>query len=290
MDAGQNTFSHDPVGAVASIMKTGLINQSGESLSLILSCIDLTTLNTNDTGSKVRSMCKKINELPLYFPGYPNVGAICVYPSLVPEVSAHLKADGVGIVSVGAGFPSSQTYIEIKVSECVQAVKAGATEIDIVISVGKLLEGDHEYVTDEIRQIKKALGNIKLKVILETGLLPTPADIYRASELSIRSGADFIKTSTGKVEPAANPEAFLIMCQAIRNLNKTTGKRTGIKPAGGISTPAQALQYMSIVRSVLGDEWLNPGLFRIGASKLANRVLEDLHFMITGKHKDILYF
>jgi deoxyribose-phosphate aldolase len=228
--------------------------------------------------------------LPSRFPGFPNVGALCVYPSLISEVTSHLKAEGVGIVSVGAGFPASQTFTEIKLAECVMAVKAGATEIDIVISLGKFLEGDYNFVASEIRQIKDAIGSIKLKVILETGLLQTAADIYKASEVSIQSGADFIKTSTGKLEPAASPEAVYIMCLAIRNHYKATGIRTGIKPAGGISTPEQALQYMSVVRSVLGDEWLHPGLFRIGASRLVNKVLEDLHFKMSGKHVDLKYF
>lgn len=290
MVPGKDAFSQNPGASIARIMKTGLIPKSRKSLSLILSCIDLTSLNADDTGSKVRLMCKRINELPSRFPGCPNVGAICVYPSFISEVAAHLKADGVGIASVGAGFPSSQTFFEIKLSECVQAVKVGATEIDIVLSVGKFLEGDYKYTASEIRQIKKAVGKINLKVILETGLLPTPSDIYKASQLSIQSGADFIKTSTGKVEPAASPEAVLIMCEAIRNHHRVTGRKIGIKPAGGISTPEQALQYLSIVMAVLGDEWLNPGLFRIGASRLANRILEDLQYMISGKKKFLQYF
>lgn len=290
MNAQNNSFSKDPARTVAGILNTGMIPKTQESLKTILSCMDLTTLNTDDTSEKVRSMCRKVNELPASFAGAPNVGAICVYPALVPVVKKHLLSDGVGIASVGGGFPSSQTFLEIKTDECIRAVKAGATEVDIVISVGKLLEGDDQTVAYEIRNIRDAIDQARLKVILETGLLTSPDVIYHASLTAIRSGADFIKTSTGKVEPAATPEAVLVMCEAIRNHWNNTGAKTGIKPAGGISTTEQALRYMSIINAVLGEEWLNPGLFRIGASRLANRVLEDLQFMIYGKQEKIAYF
>jgi deoxyribose-phosphate aldolase len=213
-----------------------------------------------------------------------------VYPALVPEVVSSLKAEGVEIASVGAGFPSSQTYLDIKVSECTTAVNAGATEIDIVISLGKFLEGKYDEVSSEIHSIKEAIGKARLKVILETGLLPTPGDIFLASEMALRAGADFIKTSTGKVEPSASKEAVMIMCNAISNHYHATGKKAGIKPAGGISTTDQALDYMSIVRAILGEEWLVPGLFRIGASRLANRVLEDILASRTGKRQELQYF
>ena len=275
---------------VTRILKTGLMQKSFESLGIILSCIDLTTLNTDDTAGKVRSMCDKVNDLPLHYANFPNVASICVYPSLIAEVSANLKYEGVGIVSVAGGFPSSQTFLEIKVAESEKAVKAGATEIDIVIALGKFLEDDYQGVAEEISAIKKAIGNIKLKVILETGLLSSPVIIYKASEISILAGADFLKTSTGKVEPAASLEAVHIMCEAIRNHFVATGEKTGIKPAGGINTTGQALQYMSVVRYVLGEDWLNPGLFRIGASRLANRVLEDLQFTLFGIKEDLQYF
>ncbi len=290
MPSGKNKLLKDPDKSVSEILSGGRIEQTRETLDIILSCIDLTTLNTNDTGGKVRSMCQKINELPEHFPGVPNVGAICVYPVLIPEVVSSLKASGVGIASVGACFPSSQSFLDVKVLECSSAVDAGATEIDIVISLGKFLEGKYQLVSDEIRAIKKAIGSTKLKVILETGLLPTPDDIYLASESALSSGADFIKTSTGKVEPAASPEAVLVMCEAIRNHFIRTGKKTGIKPAGGINTTAQALDYLSIVRAVLGEEWLAPGLFRIGASRLANRVLEDIISLSSGTKQELQYF
>lgn len=290
MTAENKPFTNEPEGAIENILRAGLMPKSLESLSTILSCIDLTTLNTHDTLEKVRSMCRRVNTLPEHFPGTPNVGAICVYPSLVEEVSHHLEATGVGIASVGGGFPSSQTFLDIKIEECILAVKAGASEVDIVISVGKFLEGDDQTVAYEISRIKDAIGKVKLKVILETGLLLSPGNIYRASELAIQSGANFIKTSTGKVEPAASLEAVHVMCEAIRNHYNDTGTKIGIKPAGGIATTEQALQYMSVVRAVLGETWLHPGLFRIGASKLTNRVLEDLQFITTGKRDEVQYF
>ena len=196
MTSGGTSYTKDPESTVKSILKKGLLHKSSESLSLIFSCIDLTSLNTNDSSGKIISMCNKINDLQTRFNNYPNVAAICVYPSLIPTVYSNLKADGVVIASVAGGFPSSQTFLELKLAESKQAVNLGATEIDIVMSVGKFLEGDHDGVAEEISEIKKSIGETRLKVILETGLLPSPGDIYRASELCIRAGADFIKTST----------------------------------------------------------------------------------------------
>ena len=289
--ASRNTsFTIDPKGAVKSILEKELLQKSAESLSLIFSCIDLTSLNTIDSTGKITSMCKKINDLQTRFPNYPNVAAICVYPSLLPSVCSNLKDDRVGIVSVAGGFPSSQTLLELKLAESELAVNLGATEIDIVMSVGKFLEGNHDEVAEEIYEIKKVIGETCLKVILETGLLPSPGDIYRASELCIRAGADFIKTSTGTLEPAASLEAVLIMCEAIRDYYRVSGRKIGVKPAGGITTTLQALQYSTVVRNILGEEWLNPGLFRFGASRLANIVLEDMHFSITGNNLKEQYF
>lgn len=267
-----------------------LIEKDSASLKLVFSLIDLTTLNTDDTASKVKMMCEKMNEFPGKFPGYPLVGAICVYPILVPVVNENLSRKQVNIASVVAGFPSSQTFPEVKVMESRMAVKAGANEIDMVISVGKFLNDELDYVSAEIRQIKKAIGTAKLKVILETGLLPDPSAIYRASMVSMEAGADFIKTSTGKIQPAATPEAVLVMCHAIKDFMKETGRMIGIKPAGGISTTALALEYSSIVKGVLGEQWLNPGLFRIGASRLANNLLSEIISMETGKQQEISYF
>ena len=267
-----------------------LIVKDPGSLKLIFSLVDLTTLNTDDTESRVKLMCEKMNEFPDQFPGYPLVGAICVYPLLVPVVHKNLIEKQVNIASVAAGFPSSQTFPEVKEIESRMAVEAGANEIDIVISAGKFLNNEFDYVSAEIRQIKKAIGDAKLKVILETGLLPDPSAIYRASMISMESGADFIKTSTGKIQPAATPEAVLVMCHAIKDFREKTGKKLGIKPAGGISTTEHALEYASIVKGVLGDEWLDQALFRIGASRLANNLLSEIFSMETGKPQKVSYF
>ncbi len=267
-----------------------LIEKDPGSFKLIFSFVDLTTLNTDDTESRVKLMCEKMNEFPDQFPGYPLVGAICVYPVLVPVVHKNLIEKQVNIASVAAGFPSSQTFPEVKEIESRMAVEAGANEIDIVISAGKFLNNEFDYVSAEIRQIKKAIGDAKLKVILETGLLPDPSAIYRASMISMESGADFIKTSTGKIQPAATPEAVLVMCHAIKDFWEKTGRKVGIKPAGGISTTEHALEYASIVKGVLGDEWLDQALFRIGASRLANNLLSEIFSMETGKPQKVSYF
>jgi len=267
-----------------------VIKKDPGSLKLIFSLVDLTTLNTDDTESRVKLMCEKMNEFPGRFPGYPLVGAICVYPLLVPVVHKNLIEKQVNIASVAAGFPSSQTFPEVKEIESRMAVEAGANEIDIVISAGKFLNKKFDYVSAEIRQIKKAIGDAKLKVILETGLLPDPSAIYRASMISMESGADFIKTSTGKIQPAATPEAVLVMCHAIKDYREKTGKKVGIKPAGGISTTEHALEYASIVKGVLGEEWLDQALFRIGASRLANNLLSEIFSMEKGKPQKVSYF
>jgi len=261
-----------------------------ESLKLIFSLLDLTTLNTGDTASGVKMMCEKMNDFPGQFPEYPQVAAICVYPLLIPVVCENLGVKEVNIASVAGGFPSSQTFLEVKEMESRMAVEAGANEIDIVISLGKFLENELDYVSAEIRQIKNAIGDAKLKVILETGLLNDPSDIYLASMVSMESGADFIKTSTGKIQPAATPEAVMVMCHAIKAFMEQTGRKVGIKPAGGISTPEHALEYTSIVKGVLGEKWLNPGLFRIGASRLANNLLSEISSRESGEPQEISYF
>ncbi|MDR3180848.1 MAG: deoxyribose-phosphate aldolase [Prevotellaceae bacterium] len=240
-----------------------------------LSFIDLTSLNATDTPEKISAMAEKVNRFPAAFPGVPHVAAICVYPALVPAVKQSLQLPGVQIAAVGAGFPASQTFIEVKCDECKRAVDAGAHEIDIVISLGTFLAGNHNRVQEEIGKIKAAIGHAHLKVILETGAL-TPEQIHAASQIAIEAGADFIKTSTGKMEPAATPEAAWIMAHAIKAHYVKTGKKTGLKPAGGIVTAADALVYYAIVKEVLGDEWLTPSLFRLGASRLANNLLTGL--------------
>jgi deoxyribose-phosphate aldolase len=204
-----------------------------------------------------------------------SVAAICVYPELVAVVKEKLDNPLINIASVGGGFPASQTFTNIKVMEIEQAIVQGAEEIDIVIPVGKFLIDDLEYVDYEINVIKQRMGPIRLKVILETGSLKDPSLIRKASLLSIGAGADFIKTSTGKVSPGATPEAMVVMCCAIRDYYNRTGKKIGIKPAGGISDTQTALLYYHIVKEILGDEWLNKERFRIGASRLANRILGE---------------
>lgn len=279
---------HEP--SLDDIRSGNLIEKNPGSLKLIFSLVDLTSLNADDTSSKIKLMCEKLNEFPVHFPGYPLVGALCVYPLLVPVVKKNLLVEGVSIAAVAAGFPSSQTFPVVKEMESRMAVAAGANEIDVVITVGKFLENDLDYISAEIRQIKKAIGNAKLKVILETGLLSEPSAIYRASMVSMESGADFIKTSTGKIHPAATPEAVLVMCHAIKVFKEQTGLNVGIKPAGGITTTEHAMEYASIVKGVLGDEWLDPGLFRLGASRLANDLLSEISLLESGKSQEIAYF
>ncbi|MDR0581367.1 MAG: deoxyribose-phosphate aldolase [Prevotellaceae bacterium] len=245
--------------------------------------IDLTTLNATDTVEKVRILTEKVNNFPAHFPGTPGVAAICIYPALVRTVRDALKTPAVRIAAVGAGFPASQTFIKVKCDECRMAVEQGATEIDIVISLGAFLSGDYDTVSAEIRQIKAATGQAHLKVILETGAL-TAMQIAIASFIAMEAGADFIKTSTGKIEPAATPAAAWIMTNCIRLFYEKTGKKTGFKPAGGIVSSDDALMYYAIVKSVLGGDWLVPALFRLGASRVANNLLSSI--FIT----DINYF
>jgi deoxyribose-phosphate aldolase len=245
-------------------------------LRTLFSLIDLTTLEVTDTEKKVILICEKVNHFKELYPDIPNVASICIYPSLVETVRRTLKAQEVGITSVTGGFPSSQTSIEVKELETEIVLLDGATEADMVMSVGSFRNGNIGEVYEEIVTIKKIMGKRHLKIILETGAL-SPEEVWHASLLAMEAGADFIKTSTGKFNPAATPEAVLIMCQAIREYFKASGKQTGIKPAGGIATSAEACIYYQIVKGILGDEWLQPELFRIGASRLANNLLAEIH-------------
>jgi len=285
------SFSQKEIkSALKEIFADSSLERSTENLKLVFSMIDLTSLNTDDTRKKIVDLCLKINAFSDQFPGIQNVAAICIFPSLIPVVKEFLTANGVSIASVSAGFPSSQTFLPVKEKESKMAIEAGATEIDIVISVGRYLENDLEFVSEEIERIKKAVEPAKLKVILETGLLPSPDDIYKASMYSLKAGADFIKTSTGKVQPAATPESVYVMCHAIRDFHDDTTKVAGIKPAGGISTPDQALMYASIIKKVLGEEWLDPNRFRLGASRLANNILEEISYLKSGETARVSYF
>ncbi len=259
-------------------------NNTKETYRKCFSMIDLTSLNSTDTDDKIGGMMEKVNEFKENFPDMPNVAAVCVYPALVPTAKATLEAEGVKIASVAACFPSSQTFIEAKIAEVGLTVHEGADEIDVVISIGKFLSGFHTEVSDEIRELKEACHGAHLKVILETGALPSAEAVKQASILALVSGADFIKTSTGKLEPAATLEAAYIMCGAIKEYYGKTGIKAGFKPAGGITTTEEAVKFYTVAKAVLGEEWMNNGLFRFGASRLANNLLSSIY------DKEIKYF
>jgi deoxyribose-phosphate aldolase len=242
----------------------------------ILNMIDLTSLNTTDNKSNIINLTGRVNSFQSRFTNIPNVAAICVYPNFVSVVKEKLSAKNVKIASVAGAFPTAQTFRSIKVSECKMAVDAGADEIDIVIPVGAFLGNDYAMVADEIREIKGAIGNKQLKVIVESGLLGSYESIFKASMIAMDAGADFIKTSTGKVPVSATPEAAYVMCHAISNFYSETGIRVGFKAAGGIVTIQDALTYYRIVSYSLGVEWLNNTYFRIGASRLANNILSGI--------------
>jgi deoxyribose-phosphate aldolase len=259
-------------------------NQTRAMEELAFSCIDLTTLNVTDTRSHVRAFTERVNDFGNDYPSLPNVAAICVYPNMVQHVKEVLNQDKVKIAAVAGGFPSSMTFIGLKVEEARMAVELGADEIDIVLPLWAFMEGDSVTCREEIGTIKGTIGETHLKVILETGVLADPDRIYKASMLTMESGADFIKTSTGKLSPAATPEAALVMCRAIRDFHLRTGRKVGFKPAGGIATTGDAILYLTIVKEILGEEWMNPELFSIGASRLANHLLGDI------LDEDIRYF
>lgn len=242
----------------------------------IFHCIDLTTLKCTDSEESVMKFTEKVNEFVDKYPDLDNVAAICVYPNMAEIVSDSLEADNVKIACVSGGFPSSQTFMEVKVAETAMALHAGAEEIDIVMPIGKFLCGDYEGMCDEISELKDICGEKPLKVILETGALRTASNIKKAAILAMYAGADFIKTSTGKEAISATPEAALVMCEAIKEYYKETGRKVGFKAAGGIDSVKKALAYYTIVKEVLGEEWLNNGLFRIGTSRLTNLLLSDI--------------
>jgi deoxyribose-phosphate aldolase len=245
-------------------------------LMSILNLIDLTSLNTTDNKSNIINFTGRVNSFQSRFTNIPNVAAICVYPNFVSVVKEKLSAKNVKIASVAGAFPTSQTFRSIKMAECKMAIDAGADEIDIVIPVGAFLGNDYALVADEIREIKEAVGNKLLKVIVESGLLGSYELIFKASMIAMDAGADFIKTSTGKVAVSATPEAAYVMCHAVSDFYAETGIRVGFKAAGGIATIEDALVYYRIVRHCLGDEWLNNKYFRIGASRLANNILSGI--------------
>ncbi len=242
----------------------------------ILNLIDLTSLNTTDYKSNIIRLTGTVNSFQGRFSNIPNVAAICVYPNFVSVVKEKLTAKNVKIAAVAGSFPTSQTFRSIKITECKMAVDAGADEIDIVIPLGAFLAKDYTFVAEEIREIKEAVGTRHLKVIIESGLLGDYEQIYRASTIAMDAGADFIKTSTGKVNVSATPEAAYVMCRAISDFYSETGIRVGFKAAGGIVSAQDALLYYHIVARSLGKEWLSNKYFRIGASRLANNILSEI--------------
>lgn len=251
-------------------------NNTEEVKKFLFNCIDLTTLNTTDSDESVMRFTEKVNQFDNEFPDLKNVAAICVYPNFAQVVKDTLEVEGVNIACVSGGFPSSQTFTEIKIAETAMAVADGADEIDIVIPVGAFLNGDYETMCEEIMELKETCKEHHLKVILETGALKTASNIKKASILSMYSGADFINTSTGKQQPAATPEAAYVMCQAIKEYHEQTGNKIGFKPAGGINSVNDALIYYTIVKEILGEEWLSNKLFRLGTSRLANLLLSEI--------------
>lgn len=244
-----------------------------EVYKFLFNCIDLTTLKSTDSPVSVSNFTENVNRFETEHPEMKNVAAICVYPNFAPVVRAVLEVSEVDIACVSGGFPSSQTFPEVKIAETALAVEGGADEIDIVLNQGDFLDGDYEGVCDEISELKDACGDARLKVILETGALKTAEKIRNASVLAMYSGADFIKTSTGKDCPGASLEAAYVMCQCIKEYYQQSGRMVGFKPAGGVRTPEEAVSYYCIVREILGEEWLTNEYFRIGASGLANNLL-----------------
>ena len=238
--------------------------------------IDLTTLKSTDSPQSVAAFTERVNAFDEEYPELQNVAAICVYPNFAQVVRTVLEVSDVDVACVSGGFPSSQTFAEVKVAETALAVEGGADEIDIVLNVGNFLDGDYEEVCDEISELKEACREARMKVILETGALKTAANIKAASVLSLYSGADFLKTSTGKELEGASLEAAYVMCQAITEYYETTGRMVGFKAAGGVSTTADAVKYYTLVKEVLGEEWLTNEYFRLGASRLANNLLSDI--------------
>ncbi len=251
-------------------------NDTLEVKKFLMGSVELTTLKTTDSEESVLALTEKINKFDSAYPELPHVATICVYPCYAKIVSQSLEIDGVEIACVSGSFPSSQALIEVKTVETALALKDGATEIDIVMSVGKYLSGDYETVCDEIIELKDICGESKMKVILETGLLPSASDIKKASLLAMYAGADYIKTSTGKEKPAATPEAAYVMCQAIKEYYEKTGIQVGFKPAGGLNTVHDALVYYTIVKEVLGEQWLTNQWLRLGTSRLANLLLSEV--------------
>jgi len=251
-------------------------NDTKEVKQFLMGSVELTTLKTTDSDESVMAFTERVNQFDEAYPNLPHVATICVYPRYARTVAETLEVDGVEIACVSGSFPSSQALIEVKTVETAMAIKDGATEIDMVMPVGAFLSGDYETVCDEIQQMKETCGEHKMKVILETGCLKTAKNIKTASILAMYAGADYIKTSTGKLEPAATPEAAYVMCQAIKEYYDETGIQIGFKPAGGLNSVMDALIYYTIVKEVLGEKWLTNQWLRLGTSRLANMLLSEV--------------
>ena len=261
---------------VTRILEKRQENDRPEVMKFLMGCVELTSLKTTDSEESIMALTEKVNRMDDEYPEVPHVASICVYPCFASVVSNTLQVDGVEIACVSGSFPSSQALIEVKVAETALACKDGATEIDMVMSVGRFLSEDYETVTDEISELKAACGEKRMKVILESGLLGNAANIKKAALLAMYSGADFIKTSTGKENSVATPEAAYVMCTAIKEYYEKTGIRIGFKPAGGLNSVEDALSYYTIVKEVLGEDWLTNELFRLGTSRLANLFLSRI--------------
>lgn len=259
-------------------------NNTKEVKQFLLNSVELTTLQTTDSEDSVLKFVEKVNKFDDVYPELGHVATVCVYPNFARICAETLENEEIEIACVSGCFPSSQSFIEVKIAETALAIKDGATEIDIVIPVGKFLTGDYEGMCDEIAEIKTVCGEKKLKTILETGCLKTASNIKKASLLAMYAGADYIKTSTGKLEPAATPEAAFVMCQAIKEYYDKTGIQIGFKPAGGMKTVEDALTYYTIVKEVLGEKWLTNQWLRLGTSSLANKLLSDI------EGKDVKFF
>ena len=272
--------------ATRSIKKQSKI----EGLRLAIACTDLTTLEGSDTDARVAQMCRKAISPMIEDRTIPSVAAVCVYPTLIRAAKSALRGTSVRVASVATAFPSGQAPLDVKLRETEDAVAAGADEIDMVIDRGAFLAGDHERVVREIASVKEACGTASLKVILETGELATYDNVRRASMLAMRAGANFIKTSTGKIAPAATLPVALVMLHAVRDFYAITGRMVGVKVAGGIRTSKQALQYLVLVNEIAGNAWLSPQLFRIGASSLLNDILMQLVKERTGSYQSEDYF
>jgi deoxyribose-phosphate aldolase len=259
-------------------------------LDLAVRMMDLTTLEGADTPGKVAALCSKAMRPDPADLTVPPVAAVCIYPSLVPHALERLEGSGVKVASVATAFPSGQVPTDLKVEEATRVAESGADEIDMVIDRGAFLSGHYAKVYDEVRRVKDVAGRAHLKVILETGELGTYDNVRRASLLAIAGGADFIKTSTGKIQPAATLPVTLVMLEAIRDVYEETGKKIGMKPAGGIRNSKQAVQYLVMLNETLGPEWLTPDLFRFGASSLLNDVLMQIRKEKTGRYQSPDYF